>query len=227
MDTMSEKQAHDDTPAAHELETAATPAHAARRGISPALLVFLIFPLIGLAAAAALFVNGGGSAPSNGGLPTPAAVTLPPMPTPVNLAETPIIDFRATSLDGEFVNAADYIGRVIFLNFWATYCEPCKREMPALEQFSAAQPADGAVVLAVNVQDRRVDVEAFLDEYGITGLNIILDPDGSIADQYGIFQLPVTFVIDTNGVIRYPKYGEITLAELNAYTDALSAERSG
>ncbi len=196
-----------------------------QRGVSPVLLIFLAFPLIGLVAAASLIFNGDNQRQANNGLPTPAAVTLPPMPTPINLADTPVIDFALTSFDGELVNAREYVGRVVFLNFWATWCEPCKREMPALEQFAASQPEGGAVVLAVNVQERRIDVEAFLNEYGITDLTILLDTNGDVSDQYGIYQLPVTFVIDTNGVIRYPKYGEITLEELTAYTDALNGER--
>jgi len=196
-----------------------------QRGVSPVLLIFLAFPLIGLVAAASLIFNGDNQRQANSGLPTPAAVTLPPMPTPINLADTPVIDFALTSFDGELVNAREYVGRVVFLNFWATWCEPCKREMPALEQFAASQPEGGAVVLAVNVQERRIDVEAFLTEYGITDLTILLDTNGDVSDQYGIYQLPVTFVIDTNGVIRYPKYGEITLEELTAYTDALNGER--
>jgi len=196
-----------------------------QRGVSPVLLIFLAFPLIGLVAAASLIFNGDNQRQANSGLPTPAAVTLPPMPTPINLADTPVIDFALTSFDGELVNAREYVGRVVFLNFWATWCEPCKREMPALEQFAASQPEGGAVVLAVNVQERRIDVEAFLNEYGITDLTILLDTNGDVSDQYGIYQLPVTFVIDTNGVIRYPKYGEITLEELTAYTDALNGER--
>lgn len=203
------------------------PEHAGQRerALTVTLLFAIIIPVIGVIAAALLFADAGNGR-ANSGLPTPAAVTLPPMPTPINLADTPVIGFQATSFEGRLVNAGDYIGRVIFLNFWATYCEPCKREMPALQQFSAEQPADGAVVLAVNVQERRIDVEAFLNQYNITRLNVLMDPDGEIADQYGVFQLPVTFVIDTNGVIRYPKYGEITLTELNAYTEALNAERS-
>lgn len=198
------------------------------RGVSPVLLVFLIFPLIGLIAAFSLIASGeqARSGSPNAALPTPAAVTLPSMPTPVNLADTPVIDFQLTSFDGELVDARDYAGRIVFLNFWASWCEPCKREMPTFERFIEAQPEGGAAILAVSVEDRRVDVETFLTEYGIDDLTVLLDPRGIVADQYGIFQLPVTFVIDANGVIRYPKYGEITLEELNAYTDALLAEQS-
>ena len=95
-----------------------------QRGVSPVLLIFLAFPLIGLVAAASLIFNGDNQRQANSGLPTPAAVTLPPMPTPINLADTPVIDFALTSFEGELVNAREYVGRVVFLNFWATWCEP-------------------------------------------------------------------------------------------------------
>lgn len=196
-----------------------------KRGVSVPLLIFLVFPLIGLSLAM-LFMFLSAGARANAGLPTPGPVTLPPMPTPIDLANTPAVEFQLTSFDGALVDAADYRGRVVFLNFWATWCEPCKREMPALAEFAASQPADGAAVLAVNVEERRIDVEAFLNQYNIRGLTVLLDPTGDTADDYGIFQLPVTYVIDGTGVIRYPKYGEITLEELNAYTEALNAERA-
>ncbi len=196
-----------------------------KRGVSAPLLIFLVFPLIGLSVAMIfMFLSAGARA--NSGLPTPGPVTLPPMPTPIDLANTPVIDFQLTSFDGELVDAADYRGRIVFLNFWATWCEPCKREMPAFAEFVATQPEDGAVVLAVNIEERRVDVEAFLNDNGIRGLTVLLDPTGDTADEYGVFQLPVTYVIDGTGVIRYPKYGEITLEELNVYTEALTAERA-
>lgn len=195
------------------------------RRASSALLVFLAFPLIGIVAAAIIFINSGG-APSTqpARLPTPAAVTLPPMPTPIDLANTPIVDFALPAITGETVSTRDYAGRVVFLNFWATWCPPCVREMPTFERFVADQPPDGAVVIAVNVDEPREVVEAWLRDNGIDGFPILLDVDAGAAESFGVFQLPVTFVIDATGVIRYPKYGEITYEELAAYTDALNGE---
>src|SRR5690606_23955807 len=154
--------------------------------------------------------------------PTPAPVTLPPMPTPVNLADTPAVDFQLTSLDGETVSASDYRGRVLFINFWATWCEPCRRELPAFETFVKSQPEDGAAIIAVNVAETTEQVQAFLEENGVDGITVLMDTDQAVADEYGIRQLPVTYVVDQNGVIRYPKYGEMTLEELEAYTEALN-----
>jgi thiol-disulfide isomerase/thioredoxin len=110
----------------------------------------------------------------------------------------------------------------VFLNFWATWCEPCKRELPAFEAFASGQPPDGAVVLAVNVEENPDDVRNFLQAQGVSSLIVPLDTDAEVAESYGVFQLPVTFAIDETGIVRFPKYGEITREELDVYVEALS-----
>jgi peroxiredoxin len=136
----------------------------------------------------------------------------------------PVLDFDLPALDGSgTVSLSDYAGRPVFLNFWATWCEPCKRELPAFEQFTAEQGDEGAVVLAVNTGEDDATVRAFLEAEGITGLNVLLDPEAAVAEQYGVFQIPVTFVIDAAGHVRYPHYGEMTAADLAGYLDALAS----
>lgn len=190
------------------------------RRFSPAL-VLLLFPLLGiLIAGAMLAANAGGAiVPA-----TPAPVTLPPMPTPVIIADEPVIDFELPNLNGDTVRLTDYAGRIVFLNFWATWCEPCKRELPAFQRFVREQGDTGAVVLAVNVGESADQVRAFLVQQNVSGIEVLLDADNAVADRYGVFNIPVTFVIDQNGIVRYPKYGEFTLEDLYAYTEALSAE---
>lgn len=195
--------------------TESTPA--ATQPASRRALIFLVFPALGLLAAA-VFVFTNAAAPQTSATPMP--VTLPPPPV---LADAPMIDFTLTSLDGETVSLSDYAGRVVFLNFWATWCEPCKRELPAFQAFQETQPADGAVILAVDVAETSEQVAAFLDEYQVTGLTILLDPDKATADSYGIFNMPTTFVIDGNGVVNYIKYGEATVGDLNSYLEALGS----
>ncbi|HLU10947.1 MAG TPA: TlpA disulfide reductase family protein [Oceanobacillus sp.] len=186
---------------------------------SPVLLVFLILPLVMLFAAGAMML--GSMAQATQTIPTPRAVTPPPMPTAVALADTPILDFELTTLDGQTVSLSDYAGRIVFLNFWATWCEPCKRELPAFESFVAEQPQDGAVVLAVNVEEDPEVVRNFLQEQGVSNLIVPMDTDAEVAESYGIFQLPATFVIDETGYVRYPKYGEVTREELDVYVEVL------
>lgn len=188
------------------------------------LLIFLILPLAGLIAAAVLALNQG-SAPRETATPappTPLAVMLPPLPTPAPIVDAPVLDFSLPALDdGEIVRLSDFAGRPVFLNFWATWCEPCKRELPALEQFAAAQGDAGAAVLALNLGEDEAAVRTFLEAQGVSGLHVLLDPEASAASQYGVFQIPVTFVIDADGFVRYPHYGEMALADLASYMTAL------
>ncbi len=200
----------------HITETTAS----SRRRPSAALLIFLLFPLLGIAAAGIVILTNGSALP--GALPpTPVPVTLPP---PKAVANAPMVDFTLTSLDGQTVSLSDYAGRIVFLNFWATWCTPCQKELPEFVEFQAQQPADGAVILAVDVQESADQVAGFLERFDIRGLNVLLDSEGMASDSYGIFNLPVTFVIDTDGIVRYPKYGAMTVADLNAYVEALNAE---
>ena len=188
---------------------------------APALVILLIFPLLGLIAAGVMIFTSGGAASgaANGASPTPLPVTLAP---PKVLADAPMINFTLTSLDGKTVSLSDYAGRIVFLNFWATWCVPCQRELPAFEAFQATQPPDGAAILAVNVQESSDQITAFLNEHDIQGLNVLLDPDGKASNSYGIFNLPVTFVIDQQGIVRYPKYGAATVEDLQSYITALN-----
>jgi peroxiredoxin len=67
-------------------------------------------------------------------------------------------------------------------------------------------------------------VSSFLQDRGVSGLIVPMDTDAEVADSYGVFNIPVTMVIDGNGIVRYPKYGEMTREELDAYVEALSQE---
>lgn len=184
---------------------------------SPVLLVFLLFPLVGLAAAVVVILTN--TSPETGGTPpTPPPVTLAP---PRVSEDTPMIDFTLTSLDGDTISLSDYAGRIVFLNFWATWCIPCRKELPAFQQFQAQQVADGPAILAVNVAEDRSQITTFLAEYGISGLKILLDSASTVADRYGIFNMPTTYVIDGKGMVNYIKYGEMTPDDLALYLNSL------
>ena len=194
-----------------------------RRGISPALVIFLLFPLLGMLAAG-IWLAANRSGGTNGMPATPAPVTLPP---PKAVANAPMIDFTLTSLEGKTVHLSDYAGRIVFLNFWATWCTPCQRELPAFQQFLAEQSADGPTVLSVDVAETSDQIQAFLTQFEISGLNVLVDGDAKVSDSYGIFNMPTTFVIDTQGIVRYPKFGAMTVDDLNSYVAALKAEQAG
>ena len=182
---------------------------------SPALLLFLIFPLLGIIAALAMALAN----------PGPAAVT-PPTPLPVapqqlSLVDKPAPNFELKGLDGRSYRLSSYRGRVVFVNFWATWCEPCRRELPAFEQFAAAQGADGAAILAVNIGETPDQVAAFFEQYGVKALPVLLDDTLDVYGAYGIERLPTTFVLDPAGTVRYKHLGEITAADLEAYVARL------
>ncbi|MFO7322052.1 MAG: TlpA disulfide reductase family protein [Chloroflexota bacterium] len=195
-----------------------SPSAPARRGPAPALFIFLLFPLLGLVAAVAMTLANSGQPPAP---PTPAPVTVPPLATRPQLSGQPAPDFSAPTLEQTTTALSDYRGRIVFLNFWATWCGPCERELPAFQAFMERQPEDGPVVLAVNIGETYDQVNAFLSEREISGFPVLLDPYYEIAERYGVSPIPVTFVIDEAGVIRFSKFGEITPDDMRDYLEML------
>ncbi len=188
-----------------------------RGGPSPILLMFLFIPMLGIIAAVALAISDG----AIGGQPlaTPQAV-----PSGfVSLVGEPAPDFVLAGMDGKNHRLTEYKGHVIFVNFWATWCVPCRIELPALMQFVGEQGAEGAQVLAVNVGETGPQVNAYFTENHISGLNVLLDSEVEVYSAFGINALPTTFIVDKEGVIRYRHFGMITPSDIQAYMDKLEA----
>lgn len=115
-------------------------------------------------------------------------------------------NFELQSLDGEQVKLSDYRGSPVMINFWATWCPPCRAEMPDMEKFH--QDTD-VVILAVNLTNseaRLVDVRNFVKDYELT-FDVLLDTDVMVADLYAIQPIPTTYMIDPDGVISYRAFG--------------------
>ncbi|MGG0413917.1 redoxin domain-containing protein [Peribacillus simplex] len=111
-------------------------------------------------------------------------------------------NFSLKTLDGKQVELSDYKGKKVMLNFWATWCPPCKKEMPDMEKYTQ-QAGDDVVVLAVNI-DPENDVQSFVDDNGIT-FTIPLDSQSAknpVNERYKILSIPTTYFIDKEGVIR-------------------------
>jgi cytochrome c biogenesis protein CcmG/thiol:disulfide interchange protein DsbE len=126
--------------------------------------------------------------------------------------------FTLGGLDGKMVTVAP-AGRIIVLNFWATWCPPCREEMPELEKFS--QKYNGKVLFyAVNIQESSEKVAAFLTQNQYT-LPVLLDKDGEVARSFRINAIPTSIVVDKHGVIKYRKSGPVTLAELEGVLNGL------
>ena len=105
-----------------------------------------------------------------------------------------------TDPDGNTIRLEDFRGKVVFLNFWATWCIPCRLEMPAMERLHGEFKGRGFVVLAVNVQEGAGPVRAFVRELNLT-FPVVLDPKGAAAMAYSVRGLPATYLIDRNQII--------------------------
>lgn len=108
-----------------------------------------------------------------------------------------------TLAGGETVSLSDYRGRVVIVNLWASWCGPCRAEMPALQAVYAAQQAHGLEILAINstVQDSEAAARAFVQEFSLT-FPVLLDQAGEVGQRYRLLSLPSTFFVDRKGVIR-------------------------
>ncbi len=112
-------------------------------------------------------------------------------------------DFTLDALRGEKVTLSHLRGKIVVVNFWATWCLPCRKETPALEEAYEQYKDSGMVILGVNLtdQDSVSDVESFVQEFKLT-YPILLDRDGSVSNLYQIEGLPTTFFINREGIIR-------------------------
>lgn len=117
-------------------------------------------------------------------------------------------DFSLLGLDGKVHKLSDYRGKVVLVNFWGTFCPPCKEEMPDIQaQYEKWQKA-GFEVLGVNLAESKVTVESFVRQLNLT-FPILLDDEMEIRKKYGVVNYPTTFFIDKNGKIAAKQEGQM------------------
>lgn len=123
----------------------------------------------------------------------------------------PAPDFTLTAADGTSLRLSDLRGKVVLLNFWATWCPPCEAELPDLNALHRDYAeAQGFTVVGIDMEEAPADVRAFAEARGLT-YPLLLDTDGVVTnDRYGVRSLPTSMIIDRDGVIRDTWVGQIT-----------------
>ena len=111
------------------------------------------------------------------------------------------IDFNLMDLTGRSRSLSAFNGQVVFLNFWATWCGPCRAEIPSMERLYTALKDEGFTIVAVNSQEPLEQVSAFVEETGMS-FPVLLDSTGRVGAAYGVRAIPTTYIIDAQGAIR-------------------------
>ncbi|MCC6146492.1 MAG: TlpA family protein disulfide reductase [Anaerolineaceae bacterium] len=138
----------------------------------------------------------------------------------VDINESPGIGKKIPSiimqeLDGDEIDIASLIGKPLVINYWATWCPPCKLEMPLLQEFSMAHMGE-VIVVGINAKESNATVSDFMRKNGI-GLDMILDLNGNMQDAFRITGLPTTFFVDETGVLRAQHIGILDQKLLSQY----------
>jgi peroxiredoxin len=129
-------------------------------------------------------------------------------------------DFTLQDLEGKKISLSDFKGKGVVLNFWATYCPPCEKEMPYLNNVYQEYKEKGIEILAVNAKEPRILVSPFVEEKNIS-FSILLDRTGTTVDKYQILNLPTTFFIDEDGVIVEKISGELTETKIRSLVERI------
>lgn len=137
------------------------------------------------------------------------SVTLKASPSgPPPKEGQPAPEFDVLLLDGSTFRLGDYRGQAVWVNFWATWCPPCRAEMPDIQEVYEAHRDQGLTVVALSIGEGRGDVEAYVRKTGLT-FDIGLDSDTAVSAQYRIVGIPTHFFIDRDGVLREIRIGAL------------------
>lgn len=147
-----------------------------------------------------------------------------PTPTAVAARES-APDFTAADLHGKSVRLSDYRGKVVFLNFWATWCPPCRAEMPSMERLHGVMDDKNFAILAVNIENDSSSVKDFLTQ-NPHSFKVLSDADAKVQNLYKVFRFPETFLIDKQGKIiqHYVGARDWSSVEFLKYVSALTSE---
>lgn len=187
-------------PPPHEDTPASTPSDA--NPVRRELMMVILGGLIGIVIVAIVWVAS-------------ARLAAPVMPA---AAETnrPATDFTLPLLGGDTLTLSSYRGKIVVLNFWGTWCEPCKEETPALESAYNQLKSQNVEFIGINLRHQEapgiqgdIDVANFVDSYGVS-YPVVFDVKGEISQKYQISPIPVSYFIDAQGNVRYVYVGTLT-----------------
>jgi peroxiredoxin len=139
----------------------------------------------------------------------------PPAQTPPQMAKVGFIapDFKLKNTLGEFVTLNQLRGKIVVINFWATWCEPCRSEMPSMEEVYRNLSRKDFEILAVSTDDDGLaSVLPFLKEFAFT-FPVLIDSDLTVNDLYGVSSIPTSLIVDRNGMITNRFFGAIDWAD--------------
>jgi len=139
------------------------------------------------------------------GIATAIWMTLPDAPGPTNKGAF-ADDFQLPDLNKVMQSLPK--GEVVLLNFWATWCPPCRQEIPSMAALHDKYAADGLKIIAISVDKRSRDLAKFVEEYRMP-FQVLHDADGAVARHYGVFRYPESFIIDRDGKISHHLVGAV------------------
>lgn len=129
-------------------------------------------------------------------------------------------DFTLTSIEGKKVSLKELKGKVVLVNFWGSWCDPCKREMPLIQSAYEKYKKQGFEVLAINVKESKFAVTSFLKQNQLN-IPVLLNNDLKISKDYGVNKFPTNFMIDRDGKVKQIYEGEVTKDQLEGWINEL------
>jgi thiol-disulfide isomerase/thioredoxin len=129
-------------------------------------------------------------------------------------------DFTLRDLQGKETSLRDLRGQVVLLNFWATWCGPCRAEMPTIQE---RYNGGGFALFAINFDESKETVQGYMNELGVD-IPVLLDPGGKVQELYRLRGYPTSFFIDQDGLIRFIHIGEMTASDLDNYLEQITEQ---
>ncbi len=139
-----------------------------------------------------------------------AGCTEHEMKAPPKMKPFKAIPFTLQDVSGKKISFDDYAGKSVILNFWATWCAPCVKEMPLLDKLGRVGKRVGLEVIVVNYKETLDTVRKFTEKNDYGSPTVLVDESGKLADQYQVMGLPATFFINSEGMAVYSYLGELT-----------------